>query len=610
MNETNLNLINKLVSISSNFSNEEIDASVIFYISQHSNIPFSYYGDLKKYNHKESNQLVEYFTNLNFPINIEFIIEYFEALLEKENKNENGIVFTPKYIADYICNDLVTDSFLDITSHTIIDPGCGCGIFLVSATEALIKKYGITIHEALASNIYGLELDKTNADRCIIVLNLYSIINEEDNENLQVNIKCLDSLKCDWASEFGIDKFTSVIGNPPYVNTHDMSKNTAKFLKKTFSTTKSGVYNIFYAFIEHGLNCLCDNGHLGFIIPNNFLTIKSATALRELLSKNEYLNKLIDFADNMVFKPVRTYNCILELKKERQTSFKYCVMDKVEDICDALYHLDFDAMEVSKLDTNGWKLVDKQTYTNIKRIEGQFMPIKEFVRTGIATLKDEVYIVNFDGTSFYKDYNGARFTIDSTLAKKIYKIPDLKQCDNIDSCCKYIIFPYKKGRNGFEIISEETMQNEYPNTYSYLLERKQDLDSRDNGNPKVPIWYAYGRTQGLNKYGKKLVFPTFAFSPRFIYVDDEYSLFCNGYAVFENEYIELKLLHSILNSEVMNYYVRNTSYSIEGGYYCYQKKYIENFSLPFFTEDEKNKMLQMNKEQLDDFLFKKYNLDI
>lgn len=96
----------------------------------------------------------------------------------------------------------------------------------------------------------------------------------------------------------------------------------------------------------------------------------------------------------MVFKPVRTYNCILELKKEKQASFRYCVMDKVEDICNALNNLDFDTMKVSKLDTSGWKLVDKQTYTNIKRIKGQFRTIKEFVRTGIATLKDEVYIVD------------------------------------------------------------------------------------------------------------------------------------------------------------------------------------------------------------------------
>lgn len=608
MTDTNLNLINKLISISTNYSDLEIESSVISYISNHSCVPFAYHGSFSKYKGQESPLLIEHFTNLNFPINIEFIIEYFEALLETNNKNENGIVFTPKYISDYICSDLIASDNNTLSDLTIIDPGCGCGIFLVSATEALCSKHNLSIRDALKSHVFGLELDPSNANRCQIVLNLYTILNGESNDNLVINIKCLDSLKVDWGTIFGINSFTYVIGNPPYVNTHDMSKETAKFLKDTFMTTKSGVYNIFYAFIEHGLTCLSTSGKLGFIIPNNFLTIKSAKALRELLSRNEYIEKIIDFADNMVFKPVRTYNCILELTKSQTPSFDYCVIGKAEDISATLKNLIFDKMSTNKLDTNGWKLVDKQTYSNLKKIEGQFRPIKEFVRTGIATLKDEVYIVDFDGKSYYKEYNGKRYTIDSSLAKKLYKIPDLKQRENIDSCCKYIIFPYQKGNSGFEIIPEDTMKSKYNSTYEYLLQRRTELDSRDKGNPKVPIWYAYGRTQGLNKYGKKLVFPTFAYKPRFIYIDDEYSLFCNGYAVFQNDYIDLTLLQNILNSEVMNYYVRNTSYSIEGEYYCYQKKYIENFSLPFFTQDEQSKMKLMNKDELDAFLFLKYNL--
>lgn len=123
-------------------------------------------------------------------------------------------------------------------------------------------------------------------------------------------------------------------------------------------------------------------------------------------------------------------------------------------------------------------------------------------------------------------------------------------------------------------------------------------------------WYAYGRTQGLNKYGIKLLFPTFANSPRFKLVDDEFALFCNGYAVFQNDYIDLDLLQRILNSALMQYYVSNTSYAIEGGYYCYQKKYIEKFSLPLFSEEEKEKMRILSDKELDEFLIKRYDLKI
>ena len=83
MTETNLNLINKLIAISSNFSDEEIEASLIYYISQHSNTTFSYYGALEKHNHKENQQLVEYFVNLNFAINIELNKPSLSSIISK-----------------------------------------------------------------------------------------------------------------------------------------------------------------------------------------------------------------------------------------------------------------------------------------------------------------------------------------------------------------------------------------------------------------------------------------------------------------------------------------------------------------------------------------------
>ena len=139
--------------------------------------------------------------------------------------------------------------------------------------------------------------------------------------------------------------------------------------------------------------------------------------------------------------------------------------------------------------------------------------------------------------------------------------------------------------------------------------QRSQLDARDKGKGVAQGWYAYGRTQGLNKYGKKLLFPTFSNSPKFLYVDDEDALFCNGYAVFENDQYELEILVKILNSRLMDYYVSNTSYSIEGGYYCYQKKYVERFSLPWFSENELTFIQNASKSEIDDYLWNRYGLE-
>ena len=89
-------------------------------------------------------------------------------------------------------------------------------------------------------------------------------------------------------------------------------------------------------------------------------------------------------------------------------------------------------------------------------------------------------------------------------------------------------------------------------------------------------------------------------------MEDEDALFCNGYAIVGDESASLDVLQTILNSKLMEFYVSNTSYPIEGGYYCYQKKFIQNFSIPELTESDCNYLLSVNSEEINEFLIQKY----
>lgn len=587
-----------------NKSNEEIENSLIEYIKiklDKNQLAFEYCND---------NESINVFFDNDFPVDIELLIEFYEYLLDKDDKNENGIVFTPKYISDYIVKDSLKDIKKWNKKIKIIDPACGCGIFLISAIEFLHSKFDVDIRKIVENNIYGIDIIEDNIRRCNFVMELYCIINNEDYKNLKCNLKCADSLKENWNELFSVDRFNYIIGNPPYVNAHDMKEDTIKFLKKSFKTTKGGMFNIFYAFIENGMKYIDNTGSLEFIIPNNFLTIKSAVNLRELLQNNRWIKKIIDFSDNMVFRPVRTYNCILKLDKTQRESFLYTVLKKCDDkeIEKNLKEIEFHEKNFTELESIGWKLVDKKILRDIYNIENQKTPIKDFIRTGIATLKDKVYLVDKDEKGYYKYIDDVRYKIDSELVKPIYKIPELKKCDNPDDALQYIIFPYEKVNGAYKLIAEDILQSKYSSTYEYLYQMKETLNERDKGKGVPYGWYAYGRTQGLNKYGKKMVFPTFASKPKFRYIDNEDALFCNGYAVFENDAISLDILEKILNSKIMQYYVSHTSYPIEGGYYCYQKKYIEKFSIPEFNENEINILKGNNRTDIDNMLIKKYNI--
>ena len=124
------------------------------------------------------------------------------------------------------------------------------------------------------------------------------------------------------------------------------------------------------------------------------------------------------------------------------------------------------------------------------------------------------------------------------------------------------------------------MIKKYPKCYEYLYAIKNELSKRDKGKKKYESWYAYGRKQGVDTYGLKLLTPTFSKKPRFLLDSDEFSLFCNGYAIFEKNGVDLRIIQKILNSIVMDYYINKTSVNIEGGFPCFQKNFIELFSIP------------------------------
>ena len=61
----------------------------------------------------------------------------------------------------------------------------------------------------------------------------------------------------------------------------------------------------------------------------------------------------------------------------------------------------------------------------------------------------------------------------------------------------------------------------------------------------------------------------------------------------------------------MDFYIRKTSYTIAGGYPCYQKNFIEKFGIPEFSKDDIEFLEETSdKKKIDTFLIKKYDIKI
>lgn len=555
--------------------------------------------------------------------NIADFVNIFELLVPLEDKKINGAFFTPQIITDFIVSQTIASA-----SQKVCDPSCGCGAFLISAAIFISENFNKGVVDVIEENLYGVDIADYCVRRTEILLSLLALKNGEDKEDIKFNLKTADSLAVDWKKLFPeVEKgegFDIVIGNPPYVKFQDISKELRGKLYKDWQTLKTGNYNLYFAFFELGVAIMRADGILGYITPNNYFTSLAGVQLRDYLQSNRLIEKVIDFNHLKLFQ-AQTYTCVTFLKKNKKEFLCYERVGGYEAL-DSLDDIHYSKIYFRELNNRKWRLTRDIDQENIKRIEcvGNKLGVIADIRVGIATCKDSVYFISNSTLKegyHYKSYQGKIYQIEKDITKPIAKISDFKNQDDLNKNNRRIIFPYQKYNDRVEIIKENDLKKLYPGCYEYFLSAKAALAARDKGEAKYPEWYAYARTQGLNFFGKKLLTPTFSCEPRFLLEQDENALFCNGYAIYlidkldlftkTEQRLNLATLRKILNSRVMDYYIKLTSVSIEGGYSCYQKNFIELFGIPGFTSEELNFLNnENNKIKIDDFLVAQYGINI
>ena len=543
----------------------------------------------------------------------------FELLIPVKDRKINGAFFTPSFITNFISSELIKSE-----KQIICDPSCGCGAFLVSAIKIFKTKFNKQIIPTIENFIFGADVLDYSIRRCKIILTLFALLNNEDKEEISFNIFKQDSLNVDWKARFPhvMQKggFDIIIGNPPYVKYQDLPYKIRKELYHNWSTLKTGTYNLYFAFFELGISLLNAKGKLGYITPNNYFTSLAGVHLREFLHHNQYIDKIIDFNHLKVFE-AQTYTCITFLSKTKKDFFLF---ERIEDRkkMEKLPKLKFSKIKYSKIDNRKWRLLREIDQENIKKIETIGIPLGALVniRVGIATCKDNIYFIDAHSSKngyFIKEFNGKKFLIEKSITRPIDKISDFNTQQDLDKNTRRIIFPYVVKNGKAFLIKKNELKEKYPNCFEYFMEVKEILNQRDKGKVNYEEWYAYARSQGLASWGEKILTPTFSRQPRFLHEKKLNALFCNGYGIFikNNDFLfnnfSLEVLLKIVNSKIMEYYINQTSVSIEGGYPCYQKNFIERFALPNFEEQEMYYLKHENKkDEIEEFLIKKYDIKI
>lgn len=567
-------------------------------------------------------QLLKKATSLNIH-NLKSLENCLELLIPDEDRKLNGAFFTPTYIVNFIIKELAP-SF----SAKCLDPSCGCGAFLIGLVDYFTRKYKKSIKQTIRENIYGSDILNYNIKRTQLILSIAGLLNDEIIEESDFNLYNQDSLKTNWTNTFDI-----IVGNPPYVKYQDLTDENRKFLIENWRTINNGTFNLYFAFFELGYKLLNKEGKLGYITPNNYFTSLAGLSLRQYFTQMKCLERVIDFRHKKVF-DAQTYTAITFINTKKNETILF---DKVQDneSCEAfLNKANGSPNQLKNLNVKKWRLLKKDEQKNIKIIESIGTPINKLfnIAAGIATLKDEVFFV--DGASekngfLIKETENGVFHIEKNITKPVFKISNFKNQKEINNNTLRIITPYSiKGKNSTPI-PEDEFKTKYPNCYQYLCSEKLKLASRDKGKKIYSPFYVWGRTQGISRLGKKLLTPTFSKYPRFLLVSEPSSYFTNGYGVYLNKTKKqdislfdnighplsqednILVVQKILNSIIMDYYVTATSVSIQGGFPCYQKNFIEKFTIPNFSEQEIQKLKSLKqKDEIDAFLIKKYQINL
>ncbi|WP_052947206.1 hypothetical protein [Acinetobacter baumannii] len=260
----------------------------------------------------------------------------------------------------------------------------------------------------------------------------------------------------------------------------------------------------------------------------------------------------------------------------------------------------------------GWNL---NAHKIISKIESIGKPFGELYQTrhGLATLKNDIYIFKpvYEDDEYYYLNNDGLFKIEKSICRDVVNSNKLSREVSLENLKEKIIFPYDQEVKP-KLLEEDFIKDFYPEAYKYLKNKMHILKMRDKGKGDYENWYAYGRTQSLEKVKNKMFFPKYSDrAPSFIISSDEDLLFYNGLAVIGSSDLEMKIIEKIMGSSVFWYYIMKTSKPYSSNYYSLNGNYIRNFGICELNESEKNFILtEDRKEVLDEFFEEKYGVNL
>lgn len=512
---------------------------------------------------------------------------------EYSQKKKDGATFTSDGLASFLVSRLFEYINNKDERLAVSDPACGNGALLLALSKVLAKNH-------INFVVFGSDKNESSVNATTELLN-------NTFPSISVNIETKDFIEKPVSNIF-VNKSKQIdiiIANPPYVRTQILGSEYAQKIAKLYNL--SGRVDLYYPFLINMTENIKENGLLGVITSNRYLSTKSGAAIRTYLMQHYEILEIIDLGDTKLFdaavlpaifigrkhtnskynhntKYIKIYECSASEDAEFANDV-FEVLKQAKDgiyrIADKYYNLTVGKLKETSKHSDIWQLETVQNNDFISTIErNSNKTVSDIfkVRVGVKSCADEVFFLqNFTHSKPEPVWFRPMISQENISKWKINN--DLLQ----------VIYPHYNN-NGKKAVLD---LSKYIEATKFFTEHEERLKSRKYLIKAKRNWYEYWVPQNATLWEKpKLVWADISVNPRFAI--DKTGAIVNGNCYWicaetkEQEEL-LYLIMAVANSKLMEMYhdirFNNKLYS---GRRRYLSQYVEQYPIP----DAKSKTSQ------------------